>query len=152
MIKQPLCNICARHLHAPGTCADCLSKLKVPDWEVKLGTTSEGVRCAIGVGPVDVEVDPLTALQDEIAAWADRHYPDRTYHNAMTKLVMEEVPEVLRHPSDPMEWADVFILLLDAAKLQGVDIAKAVRDKMEINRRRTWAVDPSTGVMRHVRN
>lgn len=93
----------------------------------------------------------LADLQQEIFEWANEHYPERTYHNAMTKLVMEEVPEVLRHPSDPMEWADVFILMIDAAKLQGVDIAKAVREKMAINRRRTWAVDPNTGVMRHVR-
>lgn len=103
-------------------------------------------------GASQVTPDPLTQLQDEISGWADGLYPHRTYHNAMTKLVMEEIPEILRHPSDPMEWADAFILLLDAAKLQGVDIAKAVREKMAINRRRVWSIDPSTGVMRHVRN
>lgn len=240
-MSKPTCNICARDLHAPGTCAKCmvalstgqemykdqvngvpvyrrvservghaekvteeilvdhLTRAKVPDWEIKFGITEDGVRYMAGIGqkegepplePVSITLnngwiflpggsmkysgslegiaklseqaaveagldvkapDPLTSLQDEIAAWADEHYPDRTYHNAMTKLVMEEIPEILRRPSDPMEWADAFILLLDAAKLQGVDIAKAVREKMEINRRRTWAVDPNTGVMHHVR-
>ncbi|AXH72351.1 MAG: HNH endonuclease [Caudoviricetes sp.] len=144
--------------YAPGAAltasgaAAILSKAQIPDWEVKLGVIEGGTPYVAGIGLKEDNPDPLTALQDEIAAWADEHYPSRTYHNAMTKLVMEEIPEILRHPSDPMEWADAFILLLDAAKLQGVDIAKAVRDKMEINRRRTWAVDPNTGVMRHVRN
>lgn len=94
--------------------------------------------------------DPIAALQDEISEWADTVYPSRTATQAMIKLVMEEIPEILQNPTDPLEFADAIILLIDAAKLSGIDIVEAAREKMAINRRRSWKVDPDTGVMRHV--
>jgi NTP pyrophosphatase (non-canonical NTP hydrolase) len=45
---------------------------------------------------------------------------------------------------------DVFILLLDVASRNGIDVHKAIEDKMEINESRQWRVDENTRIMRHV--
>ena len=93
----------------------------------------------------------ITTLQKEIAAWADSVFPHRTARGALIKLVLEEIPELLQSGHCvPEEFADVVILVLDIAHLQGIDIGAAVRAKMEVNRKRTWKVDPETGLMNHV--
>ena len=91
----------------------------------------------------------LRGLQKEIAAWADSLIPERTAQNAIAKLMLEEIPELLLNPSDELEYADVVILVLDIAHLQGINIEQAVMKKMAINRGREWAVDPATGLMKH---
>lgn len=95
------------------------------------------------------EVDPVAHLQSRIAAWADRVYPHRTTEVAFAKM-MGEIGEVLLNPEDPLEWADVVILLVDAAKLRGVDILQAAHEKMAINEKRQWEINPETGLMSHV--
>lgn len=100
------------------------------------------------------EPDPATGiaeLQEEISSWADGVFPDRTAEDAIRKLMWEELPELmLSGAKDPKEFADVVILVLDIAHLQGIDVASAIRDKMLINRARKWAIDPKTGLMNHV--
>lgn len=92
----------------------------------------------------------ISALQDEIAKWADGVFPQRTAHNAITKLMLEEIPELMMSKSmDPMEFADVVILVLDIAHLQGIDVEKAVLEKMAINRDRKWFINPHTNLMSH---
>lgn len=100
--------------------------------------------------PLTHRPDPVETLQERIAEWADRVYPTRTPEVAFAKMV-GEVGEILANPEDPLEWADVAILLLDAAKLRGIDIVQASHMKMEINEKRTWKVDPRTGLMSHVK-
>lgn len=95
------------------------------------------------------EIDPVVHLQDRIAAWADQVYPHRTTEVAFAKM-MGEIGEVLLNPEDPLEWADVVILLVDAAKLRGVDILQAAHEKMAINEKRQWEINPETGLMSHV--
>jgi len=93
----------------------------------------------------------LGALQAEIASWADEIIPDRKVSHAFDKMVEEEIPELLESEfMDPLEFADVAILLLDVAHLAGIDIETAVRDKMKINRDREWAVDKN-GRLGHVK-
>ena len=93
----------------------------------------------------------LEELQQEIAAWADAVFPDRTAHGALTKLMLHEIPELITSKLlDPTEYADIVILVLDIAHLNGIDISSAVRDKMAINRARTWKIDPATGLMSHI--
>jgi len=90
-------------------------------------------------------------LQEEIKTWADQVFPNRTPYSALSKLVMEEIPELLNGGlDDPGEWADLLILVLDGADLRGIDVVQAAFDKMEINRHRTWKVNPETGIMHHV--
>lgn len=89
-------------------------------------------------------------MQKDIAEWADTLIPNRTAKQAMIKLVMEEIPELLRNPEDAGEFADVVILVLDIAHLQGIDIEKAVIEKMEKNKARKWVTDTETGIMHHI--
>ncbi len=49
---------------------------------------------------------------------------------------------------DPLELADVAILVLDLFYLQDVDLAQAVKDKMLINRQRIWRI-ADNGAMQH---
>lgn len=97
------------------------------------------------------ESQTVRLLQLEIAQWADQHFPNRTAHNALSKLMLEELPELISgNLSDPLEFADVLILVLDIAHLQDINIADAVRAKMEINRNRAWNIDPETGLLKHI--
>lgn len=89
-------------------------------------------------------------IKDEIVKWADSVFPDRTITNAIQKLVLEEIPEYLMAQDDPMELADIGILIYDIAHLAGVDLDQAMREKMAINKKRLWHVDEITGLMHHV--
>jgi len=70
--------------------------------------------------------DQIQDLQKVITDWADEVYPDRTPQNALHKLILEEIPELLNGGlDDPSEWADLLILVVDAAHLRGIDVVKA---------------------------
>jgi NTP pyrophosphatase (non-canonical NTP hydrolase) len=85
-----------------------------------------------------------------IAEWADQVVPCRTPMSTVSKL-LEEIGELVASDrmNDPQELADVAILVLDLFNLQGVDMAQAVRDKMEINQARHWIV-ADNGAAKHV--
>jgi hypothetical protein len=87
-------------------------------------------------------------LAQEIHEWANDVFPDRVVQDIFLKSV-EELSEMIREPDSPYEMADMFILLLDLAKIQGFSIEEAVRGKMEINRNRKWKIDRQTRIMRH---
>lgn len=98
----------------------------------------------------EAKEDPVRELQKRITQWADLVFPDRTAHNALCKLIMEEIPELLHGGlDDPMEYADVLILILDVASLRGIDAIAAAHRKMDINERRSWEIDAESGLMRH---
>ena len=64
----------------------------------------------------------------------------------------KEVKELLVSPNDPMEWADCFLLLLDAAQRQGFtvdDLTNFAIQKLAINKKRDWTKQPD-GTFRHV--
>lgn len=92
----------------------------------------------------------LKELQKEISDWADAVFPDRTAHGALCKLMLEEIPEFALDNSGEDEYADIAILLLDIATLNGIDVEGAIKRKMERNRARQWRVDRRTGLMKHV--
>jgi NTP pyrophosphatase (non-canonical NTP hydrolase) len=93
----------------------------------------------------------IASLQLEIATWADGLNPNRTPLSTIAKL-LEELGEVIASEkmNDPLELADIFILALDLAHLQNVDITEAVMQKMEINRARIWTISDN-GAMSHVK-
>lgn len=92
----------------------------------------------------------IAELQADIAIWADELNPARTPLSIIAKM-LEELGELIasERMEDPLELADVFILALDLAHLQQVDIVDAVQRKMAINRTRTWRV-ADNGAMAHV--
>lgn len=87
-------------------------------------------------------------LQFQVFDFAQSTFgPDR--EDAAWKKLFEELGETLKNPDDPSEWADVFIILLDLAKLYKIDVGQATVAKMAVNRTRTWTTT-KTGVMQHV--
>lgn len=88
-------------------------------------------------------------LQAEVAGWIDPLNPNRTSLSTVAKI-LEEIGELIasERMNDPLELADVAILVLDLFHLQKVDLVKAVQAKLEINRTRTWQIADS-GAMRH---
>lgn len=58
-----------------------------------------------------------------------------------TSQLVEEASEVAENPSDASEIADVLIVIAGLADLVGVNLALAVRDKMDINRTRKFGPD-----------
>jgi len=94
----------------------------------------------------------IKKLQADIKSWADSVFPNRTVKGAFDKMVFEEIPELYQGQfKDPLEFADVAILLFDVADLMGIDMEAAIKKKMAINRDRDWEFDEETGFMRHVK-
>lgn len=91
----------------------------------------------------------IRQLQDRITKWADSNFPNRSTADILLKLY-EEVGEYARDPRSAPEFGDVMILLLDVAYKNGIDIHRAVEEKMDVNESRTWRVDENTRIMRHV--
>lgn len=89
-------------------------------------------------------------LQADIAQWADQLNPDRTALSLIAKM-LEELGELIasERQDDPLELADVLILALDLAHIQGIDLADAVVRKMRVNRTRKWRI-ADNGAMSHV--
>jgi NTP pyrophosphatase (non-canonical NTP hydrolase) len=91
----------------------------------------------------------IRQLQDRITRWADANFPQRTTADILLKLY-EEVGEYARNPKAALEMGDIMILLLDVATRNGIDVHRAIEDKMDINEARQWRVDENTRIMRHV--
>lgn len=81
----------------------------------------------------------LKKLTDFIVDWADGVYPGRTPSSAFMKL-FSELGELIDNPNDPLEYADIFIIMLDLAHMHNVDIEKAIIDKIAINQTRGWKI------------
>lgn len=93
----------------------------------------------------------IDMLQAAVIMWANRDLPGRQQQAAWLKLY-EELGEILRDTRSRDEWADVFIMLLDLAAMNGItDLATVILDKLAINARRKWTLAPS-GVFTHERN
>lgn len=91
----------------------------------------------------------IRQLQKRVKDWADRQFPNRTTADVLLKLY-EELGEYARDPKSEPELGDIMILLLDAAAMNGIDIQRAVSEKMDVNEKRQWKVDENTRIMRHV--
>jgi len=67
----------------------------------------------------------------------------------------EVIVSILMNDTDKrLEFADCFILLMGAAKADGMsyeDICSAIKEKLEINKKRTWGEPDSNGVINHVK-
>jgi len=108
---------------------------------------SEGLESQFGPGVAPSIED----IQEDVAQWADKVFPGRTAHGSLSKLVLEEIPEFIASKmQDPLEYADLLIMILDIAHLQKINVGRAVVEKMHINKyKRTWAIDPKTGYLKH---
>jgi hypothetical protein len=90
----------------------------------------------------------INAIAEEVHDWANKVFPERGLGSMALKLY-EEIGEWLRDPSSRSEFADVMIMLLDAAIKCGItDIDRAILEKLSINRNRAWKIS-ALGVMSH---
>lgn len=108
-------------------------------------TVCGGYECAPGA------VDSLDGLAQEVRAWQRVTFPRATPHSVATHL-LKEARELHREPGDAEEIADLFMLVVGAAGASGVDLAAAVRRKLEENKGRTWGEPDADGVVEHVRD
>lgn len=83
-------------------------------------------------------VDSLSNTCTLVNEFANYAFPDRTQQSVTLKM-FEEFGELIGSPSDPSEYADVFILLFDLAACNGVDIGQAIRDKIGVLIERSWS-------------
>lgn len=99
----------------------------------------------------DVNWGSIIHAQREVVAWASVVFPKRTPINTVAKAY-EELAEAAREPDSALELADVFILLLDLAHLNGIDLPRAIAQKMVINQQRQWQWNDRTGLAQHLKN
>lgn len=110
----------------------------------------------------DVHWDSIEEAQAFITNWAQNNFPGRTAHQALAKLVLEEIPEMLQEVKErekrgeevdraqlELEFADTLILLFDLASLWRINIPRALREKMQINMHRMWLKNEA-GIYQHV--
>ena len=109
-------------------------------------------------------MNELQQLINDIGQWSESTF---SHQNSISKLyhLQKEVAELIHAieyaPSEPdknsevnLEFADCFILLLDAARKEGLSatiILNAIAEKMEINKARKWGKPDENGVMEHIR-
>lgn len=98
----------------------------------------------------------MRELFEETHEWAEATFSRgqvRRPENSIRHL-HKEVLELLAAPYDSEEYADCFLLLMDAAQIAGHsydDTVAAIRRKFEINKARTWGPTGADGVIEHVR-
>lgn len=93
------------------------------------------------------EAPPADWLALEVFNWAEATFPNRTDASMFLKMY-SEIAELIRSDGEPMELADLFILLMDYAVRKNISITDSVRKKLEINRQRTWKIN-ADGTMSH---
>lgn len=105
--------------------------------------------------PPKIDWNSLLDVQQEIHRWASESFPQRTAFQALSKLVLHEIPELLTHEKEHglatigTELADCFILLMDLASIWKVDLDDAIYLKMQINYKRQWTIGEG-GLMQHI--
>ena len=94
----------------------------------------------------------IQRLQEEQGVWADRMFGGQTPDGKLAHL-KKEVAELIENPYDRMEYADCFILLLDAYRKAGGsadDLVCAAFQKLEINKQRVWGQPNEDGSVEHI--
>ena len=88
-------------------------------------------------------MDNLHKLLKEIETFSNSAFgtPQVRNETATLRKLKAEIDELIENPNDKHEWADVFLLLLDAARRKGYTINDLISfglEKIEINKNRTW--------------
>lgn len=95
------------------------------------------------------ELEKEKNLIKEINEWQDKTFPDANPYSIFSHMVKEFV-ELRDNINDPMEQADIFILLVGLAHNTNVNLMQAVKEKLEINKNRTWGKPDENGVIEHI--
>jgi predicted house-cleaning noncanonical NTP pyrophosphatase (MazG superfamily) len=94
-------------------------------------------------------------FQTIVGEWSDQKFGENREPTALLNHLKKEVDEIIREPYDLEEYADAFMLLVDAARLAGfnmTDVFNAMWLKFEKNKNREWGLPDENGVVEHIRN
>ena len=110
----------------------------------------------------------LQKLMDDIAEWSDTTFGRRQRNPAITYHLKKEIDELIcaiekyqngssdfyenLHEKVCFEFADCFMLLLDSASHFGFtadDLFYHTKEKLEINKNRSWGKPDENGVIEH---
>lgn len=111
----------------------------------------------------------MSDFQREVGEWGEATFPQSTPASIAAHLLDEAVeaqeavaravwresdalPDLMRerHRAEVAEEAaDVYLLLLHLAHRYGFDLETEARNKMAINRMRTWTTDSGRGYVKH---
>jgi NTP pyrophosphatase (non-canonical NTP hydrolase) len=92
----------------------------------------------------------LDAELKNVLAWSHQTFPTQT-ESTMLLHLRDELAELSEEPSKPGELADVVMLVAALADYHDVDLAKAVREKLAVNRARHWTQEDANGMRSHDR-
>jgi NTP pyrophosphatase (non-canonical NTP hydrolase) len=95
---------------------------------------------------------------NNITAWQKQTFGQATPLSKLEHLkeeIEELYVELLKNsPDKRLEFADCFFLLFGAAAADGMtyqDICKAIEEKYNINKARTWGEPDKNGVVKHIK-
>ncbi len=91
----------------------------------------------------------INELAKQITTWADDTFGMDNRVGLVVPHLLEEVKELAKTPADPLEMADVIMLVFQLAHFADVNIEDALRLKLKINKTRQWTKDNITGAWRH---
>jgi hypothetical protein len=94
----------------------------------------------------------VTALQDALSKWTSVQFPSRTTSSILNHL-KKEIEEIRAEPSDVLEYADVLMLLSDAASYNEISMSEVFKkafEKLETNKARVWGEVNDEGFVEHV--
>jgi len=107
----------------------------------------------------------LQQLIDEVATWSDATFGETSTPASKLKHLQKEIPELLealqnnevntKSEDIRLEFADCMLLLLDAARkcnFSAEEILSFTKEKLEINKKRTWKKPDENGIFEHVRD
>lgn len=102
-----------------------------------------------------VKNSPLDDLTSRIIHFQATHFPNQTLLGKLTHLVKEATELRDCNGMDRHEWADVLILLLGAAGLEGLtpaDLIRLAHEKLDICYAREWPAEPGPdGCFHHIK-
>lgn len=102
----------------------------------------------------EVKVDLLTNIREQHAEWSDRQFGDVGPVGPLKHLAKEAI-EAAEAPDDISEFADILMLVWDATRRAGFSdeqLAEAVAEKLERNKRRVWGEVKDGEPCHHVKN
>ena len=102
----------------------------------------------------------LDSVSRDVVAWANATFPQSSLGGKITHLEREvrELREAATTAWSPPperlaeELADVFMILAHTAAFVGVDLARAVAEKLAICKTRKWGNPDADGIVEHVRD
>ena len=101
-------------------------------------------------------IDKWRKFQIELNAWQDTVFGHNkeTQGRGAIEHMKSEAEEIIKDPKDLSEYADCLLLLLNALHCNGYNmdnLYQACKDKLKINKARTWGKRNKHGYIEHIK-